>query len=322
MFIPIDAKADIQGSKKGKLTPAQHAQLNAWCLSNKTGIFDCLDRCATTSNTYSITNNIAEVVFKKGYVAICGRIVECEEGTTIAINTKETPKGYIILRYNLAASGESEFEFTIKSSQESRQKEDLNKNPLSGVYEFELWAYTTDGVNLTISEPTAYGHEYIESVADKIERCEQDIEYYSGDIQYLKDRLDELGFKSGVITFMGVDYNPVETNKEGLFKLGKNVICNLNTSIYVSTQNAQTFWQKGKILFTLPEGFRPKTAIRICVPFYKSVGGTNNAMLQGARSFLVTIKTNGVAVIDYMSADNTATPPDNFYFDLNFGFEI
>ena len=34
-FIPIDAKADIQGSKKGKLTPYQHAQLNVEGITQK-----------------------------------------------------------------------------------------------------------------------------------------------------------------------------------------------------------------------------------------------------------------------------------------------
>ena len=64
-FIPINAKADVKGSKKGRLTPAQNAQLNAFCLASKTGILDTLDKCEAEQFSYTAINNLATIVFKR-----------------------------------------------------------------------------------------------------------------------------------------------------------------------------------------------------------------------------------------------------------------
>ena len=110
-FVPIDAKADIQGSKKGKLTPAQHAQLNAWSLTGKTGILDCLDRCQATSTSYTAIDDIATVTFKKGYFVICGRLVECESNTKFTMNTPAigSVSGKIVLKSKHVAQLASNF---------------------------------------------------------------------------------------------------------------------------------------------------------------------------------------------------------------------
>lgn len=151
-FIPIDAKADVENSKKGKLTPAQHSQLNAWSLVNKTGIFDFLSRCEATATTYTATSNIATVVFNKGFFVVCGRLVECEQGTEVQITTpvSGSETGWIIAKFNLSASGTSEFEVTIKKKTENLIQQDLNLNPTTGIYEFVLYDYTAYPESVTI----------------------------------------------------------------------------------------------------------------------------------------------------------------------------
>ena len=93
-FIPIHAKADIstgEGAKKGKITPAQASILNAWCLANKTGILDCLDKCiAKEENITNVENNEAVITFRSGFLVICGRLIECEDGTQVVIRTPVT----------------------------------------------------------------------------------------------------------------------------------------------------------------------------------------------------------------------------------------
>ena len=90
-FIPIHAKADIVGEKKGKITPAQASLLNAWCLASKTGILDWGGKCEATATSYSISNNVATIVLNKGYIVICGRLVEVEQNTSIVVDTSANP---------------------------------------------------------------------------------------------------------------------------------------------------------------------------------------------------------------------------------------
>lgn len=168
MFIAIDAKADIKDSKKGKITPEQHSQFNAFLLSPKTGILDieytdgshALCEATQTSYTVPTGSNSINITFHKGYISICGRLVECEEGTNVPISipTTGTVEGWIILRYNLTASGVGEFEVTTTT--ETPVKQDINQNKL-GRYEFELYRYTATGSNVTLKRNNSV---YIKSI--------------------------------------------------------------------------------------------------------------------------------------------------------------
>ena len=165
-FIPIDAKADIQGSKKGKLTPAQHAQINAWCLAKKTGILDCLGRCEATQLNYTTTTDTVKVVFNDGYIVICGRFIECEKGTGFEITVPVTGSvaGKIVLRCDLSSNKEKEFEIISKT--DDLKKQDLNENPLTGIYEFELYSYIATPTGITLSRNNK---EYIPDITTKLE---------------------------------------------------------------------------------------------------------------------------------------------------------
>lgn len=239
-FIPIDAKADVKGSKKGKLTPAQHAQLNAWCLSNKTGILDFpqdhskAGRCeATALQITNIQNYQTEIVFNKGYLVICGRLVECEENTkfTFRTPTTGTEKGKIVAKFSLGSDENEEFKIIQKTG--ALIQNDLNDNPVNGEYEFELYSYTATPTSVTLERRNI---DYVKSV---------------------EQRLDELGFNEGVAEYSGFNTTPYSNS---LKKQGKYVIFNFSASGHVLSANATA-----KIV--IPKEFLPKQNISFIAGF-------------------------------------------------------
>lgn len=230
-FIAIDAKADVTGSKKGKLTPAQHAQLNAWCLASKTGILDWGDKCVSTAESYSVSNDKATIVLKRGYIVICGRLVECEANTQVSVSAPafESVSGKIILRYNLNNSGNDEFVVTTTTS-ELRQ-DDLNDNPLTGVYEFELYSYTATPTTVTLMRTNT---DYIPDIGGKL----QPLQGYNTGKGTIEQRLTDLGFKTGNAT------NLTNVHSVTLKKLGKFVICSFT-------------YTKSIFSFDIPKDFAP-----------------------------------------------------------------
>lgn len=193
MFIAINAKADIQGSKKGKLTPAQNAQVNAWCLASKTGIFDFGGKCLASSSSFVASNNEATIDFHNGFVAICGRIIECEEGTQVKVVTPTTGtiNGKIILRYDLAANGANEFVVTTTTA--ALVQQDLNENPITGVYEFELYSYTATPTSVTLVRNNT---DYIPDIGGKLSQFMSEI---TSEINSIEQRLTDLGFRRGSV---------------------------------------------------------------------------------------------------------------------------
>ena len=154
MFIPVNAKADIQGSKKGKISPAQNAMVNAIALNQQTGIFDALSKCEAEFG--SRIGNDFIVVFSRGYFTICGRLVEVEKGSEVKIPVPvQTYTGNIVASFDLAGSGESEF--TVKATSEVLIQQDLNENPY-GRYDFVLYSYTASpsGVSLHPRDESIY----------------------------------------------------------------------------------------------------------------------------------------------------------------------
>lgn len=210
MFIAINAKADIQGSKKGKLTPAQNAQVNAWCLASKTGIFDFGGKCLASSSSFVASNNEATIDFHNGFVAICGRIIECEEGTQVKVVTPTTGtiNGKIILRYDLAANGANEFVVTTTTA--ALVQQDLNENPITGVYEFELYSYTATPTSVTLVRNNT---DYIPDIGGKLNQLitvltgtgivgsgNPPLQGYNTEKGTVEERLTRLGFKQGSVT--------------------------------------------------------------------------------------------------------------------------
>ena len=294
MFIPIHAKADIVGEKKGKITPAQASQLNAWCLASKTGILDWGGKCEATATSYSISNNVATIVLNKGYIVICGRLVEVEQNTSIDVYTSANPSGKIILSFNLSSSGKEEFKVEVVNR--NLRQDDLNENPISGVYEFELYSYSASSTTVTLNRNV----QYIKSVEDAIDDAENNAikiatNYHNqavNSIALLEGRLNSLGFKEGaVILPSGVTASVNKLKRQGNYVIGE-VVFNDNFTLQSGTTH----------LFDLPVGFRPKENIT----FGDSYG------MYGAREY--TISTNGKAQV---AVSNVAYRK----LHLNFGFE-
>lgn len=214
-FIPIDAKADLSNSKKGKLTPAQHAQLNAWSLAGKTGILNCLDKCSAQQTTIFVQDGDTEatVVFNKGYFVVCGRLVECEQGTTVTIPLPAgggTSNGYIVARFDLSASGASELTITTKRLSETLDAEDLNSNPISGKFDFVLYKYGLSSSSfhaVYLYRDHAHNKEYIPAMSTEIASLGRSVEQLvaqeseiRAEISDIEERLTALGFNEGSIT--------------------------------------------------------------------------------------------------------------------------
>lgn len=318
-FIAIDAKADVAGEKKGKITPAQHSQLNSFVLTKKTGILDCLGKCLAKNATISIVDNIANIEFNSGYLVICGRLVQCEQGTVVQVNTSTYPSGVIVAKYNLNESGNNEFSIIVKSST-NLQQDDLN-DVLLGTYEFALYEFTTGNNMLSL---TRTNNAYVKSVEDNIEEINNELEPLSDyDISKgtIESRLANLGFKSGAITLLGTQYSSaglLSPSGNGLYRQGNFVFAKYN-SFYVNgvTQtDFQNYLADGAIMFTLSEGFRPKNSL-IC---YVGFAFFEN----GAYSYItkrVTINTDGTGVVKKTIAQSSPSSfPKDIMFDFSFGF--
>ena len=252
MFIAVNAKADIKGSKKGKLTPAQNAQINAWCLADKTGILDCLGRCEATSTTYSAMSNEAIVDFHNGYIVICGRLIECEEGSTVKIVTplSGSVDGKIILRYDLNNSGENEFVVTTTSS--ALVQQDLNENPLTGIYEFELYSYTATQTQVSLVRNNT---NYISDVANKIANLTtltSPLSDYDTNKGTIEQRLTNLGFRSGSVTMTGGT-----ASSQSLTRQGNYCLFSLTADVGIKIESSSTTVE----LARLTTGFLPSAEI-------------------------------------------------------------
>lgn len=270
-FIAIDAKADVANSKKGKLTPAQHAQLNAWCLANKTGILDWGEKCESTAQSYSVSSGTATVVFQKGYIVICGRLVECEANSQVVVTapTSGSITGKIILRYNLSSTGEQEFVATTTTANFLTQQ-DLNDNPLTGVYEFELYSYTATASIVTLTRNT----EYVPDIGGKLEQFitkltgtgvigsgNPPLQGYDKSKGTIETRLTNLGFRYALISLIGGSGGTRHT----VYRQG-NIVYAHFTSTFTFTQSiAQNYFASNaqQPIFTLTPLYKPKTDMTI-----------------------------------------------------------
>lgn len=298
MFIAIDAKADITDSKKGRLTPAQHAQINAWSLTNKTGILDCLGRCEVTPLNYTPSSNSITITFKSGYIAICGRIVECEANTTYTLtglpNTGEVT-GKIILRFSLSANGNSEFEITSKTG--DLIQEDLNVNPITGTYEFELYSYVANSNSVTLSR----NQKYISDFTTKL----SPLDNYNNSKGTIEQRLTKLGFNSLSdimlplrFTYSGANYNLGSikysaVKREGYCVSTGKIIFNPSSTSFSSSSPFFQFYNRNIIATgTNATKFIPEHDINIYLPIKFNVTLSIGSYTPTA-AMRITFKTDG-----------------------------
>ena len=325
-FVPIDAKADIQSSKKGKLTPAQHAQLNAWCLASKTGIFDCLGKCEATEQSYSVINNIATVIFKKGYLVICGRFVECEENTKIEVTAPNSGSvnGKIVARFDLAQTKEGEFSIITKA--DSLVQQDLNDNTI-GTYEFELYSYTITPSNITLTRNI----EYIPDIGGKLVQFEESLTAegkplggYNTSKGTIEERLTRLGFNSVPTSYNfgmekgTVKYNSGTIKTEGRFgelviDYGTDSTDYQNQRIFATSQiNAKTVTSTISKPSNIPSGLNISKYVT-CETTTVSQGGTQT----GTSSAPCVITTNDNNLTISITFNKTSGNYSIFYRRIN-----
>lgn len=317
-FIAIDARADVTGSKKGKLTPAQHAQLNAWCLASKTGILDCLDKCEAYMQSYAASNNEVTIKFKAGYIVICGRLIECEDNTTFIMRTPTsgTQTGKIILRYNLANFGNNEFVITTKTG--DLIQNDLNDNPSTGIYEFELYSYTATSSSVTLTRTNT---DYIPDIGGNLKQFitsltgtgvvgngNPPLQGYNTEKGTIEERLDALGFKEGSVTLSNGTATENFVYRQGNYVIGK-VIGSLGKNISGTSGNFE--------LGVLPEGFRPTTEQKIGVMFPQD----STSYISFGRPEYAKISIDGKIIIYWWRANTQASAYSIAINGINFGFE-
>lgn len=324
-FIPIDAKADLQGQKKGKMTPAQHAILNAWSLSNKTGILDFPQdhtkqgRCeATALQITNIQNYTTEITFYKGYIVICGRLVECESNTkfTFKTPTTGTETGKIIARFSLGSSGNEEFMIAQKTG--ALIQNDLNENAVNGVYEFELYSYeaTPTTVKLTRTQP------YIPDIGGKLSQFEASLKDegkplhgYDDAKGTIEERLTALGFKKGsVILSSNITATKNEVVRQGNYVLGKFDFSVSGAHDYANAEYGRTISLN---VGTLPENFRPKENINVGVRYEHPISNYDTS----PSPIRAVINTNGIITVTWWTQYTNSN-----YYNLRkgsivFGFE-
>lgn len=235
-FIAINAKADIEGSKKGKLTPAQNAQVNAWTLAKKTGIFNTIGRCVATAKTP--VGNVATVEFASGYFVVCGRLVQVEQGSTVDITLPDSgiEKGNIVARFNLVATEDNEFK--VFATTQSLTQNDLNTMP-TGTYDFSLYKYEASrlGVVLLPRDDSIYIDDVsgmLSNINTRMSNVEDDIQKdiwprmseletfearATSEFGTIWARIEAMGFKSGSIS--------PEISGASLSKIGKYAILKL-----------------------------------------------------------------------------------------------
>ena len=156
----------------------------------------------------------------------------------------------------------------------------------------------------------------------------------SGEIDDIKDRLEELGFKSGTITFAGTDYG------SGLYKMGKCVYCNLkktinfHTRVDNNTANIFTkyFMTKEQVddlndmpntditrgpIIQLEPGFLPAETTMVSI----FIHNPKNNLYYAVQA---EIQTNGTGYV--VATASLPTPVDGYGLNLNvylnFGFKI
>ena len=322
-FIPITAKADIKQedlvsgyptstTKKGKITPTQMAQINAWGLVEKVGILDCLGKCEATAETYNISQGKATVLFKKGYIVIYGIMFECEQETPVEIDTNATPNGKIVLSVRLENTKQGEFFINYISNSTITYNEDLNENPITGKYDFVLYEYQTVGETLQLKKRE---QKYIPYLGDRVKEVinglydtGKPLNGYDESKGTIEERLTNLGFKQGSMSTTQSD-GDITLTKNIVNRQGNYVIGELRGTIRVSSVGTNAF-----TLGMLSKDFRPGTKLQ---DFW--VGVEAHTPITTYPRATMVFHSNGIITLQV--ASDLGTGNIDLDFAITFGFE-
>ena len=141
--------------------------INAMALYKQTGIINKFDKCTVTAPIDYTTTGYGTITFNDGAIVICGRVVYIEAGTTLAIPITTTAGGSIGVKVDLNQNAGSQVAFYSKTTQTLTQQ-DLNENKTDGIYEFEIFKYTSNGTTLVLTYQTASVFDANETIIDGI----------------------------------------------------------------------------------------------------------------------------------------------------------
>lgn len=320
-FIPIIARADIteNGStptatiKKGKITPSQMAQLNAWVLAKKTGILNCLNKCQATAST--ISSNKSTITFSSGYIVVCGRLIECESGTTVEINTLQYPNGKIVLSVDLSSLKEDEVKINVVSPSTVLANDDLNEKPLNGKYDFELYSYKTSGTTVTLTRADT---AYVPDIEGKFLQFEENLvaegkPLYNYDMSKgtIEERLTALGFRQGSV--LGLPQG-VSVSQNKIIRSGNYCILDLhlrfadNTILYDKGKAAEIINELDKMYVPEEFGVKPLAAGQTCFGKWTGRQHDNN-------KYEGEMKNEAFAVALYNDGTESGFTFQNFFSD-------
>ena len=259
-LIPMIFKADggEDYPKKGKIRAEDLSALFAFSLSKKTGILNVLNAC--TSYSTIVSSGYATITFHNGYIVVCGRLVYIEEGTSVTVSlvSSGSATGKLGVRVSLSSTGATECEWFSKTT--DLVQDDLNNNPVSGVYEFAIYEYIATATTFELGNKVgALINSNSELIDDYRSSNFNGAKYATDDngnplttkgtidgrLEELKARLDAVGFRSGNGTHLS------GVSSVTLKRQGNLVIC----SIVITND---------QISFNIPEGFRPKSTITFC----------------------------------------------------------
>lgn len=128
--------------------------INAMALYKQTGIINKFDKCTVTAPIDYTTTGYGTITFNDGAIVVCGRVVYIEAGTTLAVPITTTAGGSIGVKVDLNQNAGSQVAFYSKTTQTLTQQ-DLNENKTDGIYEFEIFKYTSNGTTLVLTYQTA-----------------------------------------------------------------------------------------------------------------------------------------------------------------------
>lgn len=332
-FIAIHSKADIATAdittgdvlknpalttKKGKLSPQQAAILNYFSFERETGVLDIGSKCALQDNISNIISGKVEFTFLGGYFVICGRLIECQSGTTYSFDADTVNTNDIIVA-ELNKSGAKGNEFAIKIIPSTSTL--LQQNLLfdGTIYQLPMYRIIKESTRITLDRHNEFS-VFIPTTGTALAKIKEEIKEeilgtgttttgvpplqgYNKAKGTVEERLAQLGFKSGAITFGGTSYSPnaqtAATATQGLFRQGNYVVGKL-----ILTNNSRTGSPIDISIGTIPENFRPIKNERITV---FATMGTNFDPTYGSSSAtsvaFMTINANGIVTRISVIAD-------------------
>lgn len=119
-------------------------------LTKQTGIWNKYNKCDVTAPIDYSVSGYGTIKFNSGAINICGRVIYIDADTELAIPLTATSTGSIGVKVDLSQAVGEQVDFYSKTTQ-SLTQQDLNENK-NGVYEFEIFKYTSNGVSITLTK--------------------------------------------------------------------------------------------------------------------------------------------------------------------------